>query len=240
MKETKLSTNEIMKKLAALGKETTKRTYINHGAKEPLYGVTSGALKPLAKMIGIQQSLAMDLYATGNYDAMYLAGMIADVNVMKIEDYELWMKTAYCYAISDYIVAVTLTKAPFAQQLADKWIASDQEVYNSAGWACYEWLLGYKADDAFSRKKILHYLKIIETTIHEQASHIRYVMNNFVIAVGVSYQPLHEEAIAVANTIGIVSVDMNKTNCKTPLASASIQKAIDKNRIGFKRKDVRC
>jgi hypothetical protein len=33
-------------------------------------------MKPIFKKIKYNQSLAEQLYATGNYDAMYLAGMI--------------------------------------------------------------------------------------------------------------------------------------------------------------------
>lgn len=41
----------IMKDLERLGDIQTKRTYIRHGAKEPLYGVTTGKLKPIANKI---------------------------------------------------------------------------------------------------------------------------------------------------------------------------------------------
>ena len=61
-------------------------------------------------------------------------------------------------------------------------------------------------------------------------------MNGFLIAVGISYLPLHEEALRIAQVVGKVNVEMGKTSCKTPLASAHIQKAVDAGRIGFKRK----
>ena len=35
-------------------------------------------MKPIAKKIKLNQELAEELYATGNYDAMYFAGIIAD------------------------------------------------------------------------------------------------------------------------------------------------------------------
>ena len=65
-------------------------------------------------------------------------------------------------------------------------------------------------------------------------------MNEFVMAVGISYRPLHEEALAAAQRIGTVSVDWGKTGCKTPSAPEAIRKAVDKGRIGFKRRGVRC
>lgn len=72
----------VMQELKALGKERTKRMYISNGAHEPLFGVATGAMKPIAKKIKINQPLAEELYATGNYDAMYFAGIIADPKAM--------------------------------------------------------------------------------------------------------------------------------------------------------------
>jgi hypothetical protein len=68
-----------MRNLEAFGKERTKKMYISNGAHEPLFGVAMGAMKPIAKKIKINQRLAGELYATGNYDAVYFAGIIADL-----------------------------------------------------------------------------------------------------------------------------------------------------------------
>lgn len=231
---------QIMDELRALGRPQTKKTYLNHGAREPLFGVTTGAMKPLAKRIGRNYALSMALYATGNYDAAYLAGMIADTKAMREEDFETWMETAYCSMMSDWVVAVTLAETDFAQAVADRWITSGKDLYQSAGWSCYCWLLGVRPDREFDRDKLLGMLEQVEKTIHTRPDRTRYAMNDFVIAVGVSYLPLHAEAVQAAERIGAVHVDMGKTSCKVPLASAHIQKAADKGRLGFKRRGVRC
>ena len=41
----------VMQELEALGKERTKKIYISNGAQEPLFGVATGAMKPIAKKI---------------------------------------------------------------------------------------------------------------------------------------------------------------------------------------------
>lgn len=232
--------NMVMKELEKLGKEEIKRIYIKHGAREPLYGVTTGNLKPIAKKLKRNYELSLKLYETGNYDAMYLAGMIADPEQMTKADFEKWIQEAYCYGIADYVVSVTLAESPIAQKIADKWIESDKELYASAGWSCYCWLLGYQDDNQFEKEKLYNYLMEIEKNIHSSPNRVRYAMNNFIITVGISYKPLHEEAIEVAKKIGKVFVDMGDTSCKTPIATEAIQKAIEKQRIGFKRKNVRC
>jgi len=62
--------NEIMDELKLLGKERMKKNYMSNGAKEPVFGITIKDMKPIFKKIKYNQSLAEQLYATGNYDAM--------------------------------------------------------------------------------------------------------------------------------------------------------------------------
>lgn len=229
-----------MTELEALGTEQTKKTYKNHGVVEPLFGVTLRDMKPLAKKIKKDHALSMALYATGNYDAATLAGIIAEPDKMTMEDFERWMETATCQMTADYVVAVTLAETDFAQTLAARWIDSKDDRHRSAGWNCYCWLLGVRPDDQFDREKLNEMLQRVVREIHGQSNWVKYAMNNFIITVGISYLPLHEEAMKAALKIGAVSVDHGKTNCKTPLAADYIRKAANKQRLGFKRRNVRC
>lgn len=229
-----------MTELAALGTEQTKKTYKNHGAQEPLFGVTLRDMKPLTKKIKKAHALAMELYATGNYDAQALAGIIAEPGKMSGADFALWMETANCQATADYVVAVTLAETEFAEELAANWIDSRNHKYMSAGWHCYCRLLSSRSDEHFEREKLHAMLQRVVREIHEQSNWVKYAMNSFVISVGISYLPLHEEAVKAALKIGAVSVDYGKTSCKTSLAAEHIRRAVEKKRLGFKRKNVRC
>ncbi|MDR2814144.1 MAG: DNA alkylation repair protein [Prevotellaceae bacterium] len=235
-----MTLEEVMRELEALGSDSVKKRYVGNGAHEPLFGVATGAMKPLLKKIKKNQALAEQLYATGNYDAMYFAGMIADPNAMSEADFDRWMEVAYFPMLSDYVVAVTLAEAGCAERVADRWIDSGKELYMSAGWSCYEWLLGWQPDSAFDRSKLSSMLNRVAKTIHEQLDHVQHVMNNFVVAVGVSYLPLHEEAMETAKAMGEVTHTATKGTCALPSAQEAIQRAKDKGRLGFKRKAVRC
>lgn len=230
----------VLQELEALGTERTKKIYMLQGAHEPLFGVATGAMKPLVKKIKNNQALADELYASGNYDAMYLAGMIADPKTMAEADFDRWMEGAYFHMISDYVVAWTLAETDIAQAVADRWIANSQELFVSAGYSCYCWLLGTRKDEEFDRNKLQAMLETVEKTIHGSPDRAKYAMNAFVSAVGVSYIPLHEKALSVAMTIGAVDVCRGNTKCSVPVAAEEIQRAVDKGRLGFKRKNVRC
>jgi 3-methyladenine DNA glycosylase AlkD len=230
----------VMQELETLGKERTKKIYISNGAHEPLFGVATGAMKPLAKKIKKNQPLADQLYATGNYDAMYFAGVIADPKIMTEGDFERWMAGAYFYMLSDYVVAVTLAETDIAQEVADKWIASGEELKMSAGWSCYCWLLGNRQDHEFSTSKLATMLDHVENTIHESPERTKSAMNNFMYTVGISYLPLHEKAVETAKAVGRVEMKRDKKKSSLLLASENIQKEIDRGKLGFKRKYVRC
>ncbi len=221
--------DEVMLELEALGKENLKKRYAGRGAREPLFGVATGAMKPLFRKIKKDQALAEALYATGNYDAMYFAGMIADPQAMTEADFDRWIQSAYFPMLSDFVVAVTLAEADCAQAVADRWIGDGEELRRSAGWACYEWLLGWRPDAAFDREKIASMLETVARTVHGEADQVRLAMNNFVTAVGVSYLPLHGEALAVAAGNPALSV-----------AADAIRRMEAKGQLGFKRKAVRC
>ncbi len=74
-----MTTEDVLDELKTLGSDSYKRVLCkNYGVKEPCFGVKIGDLKKIQKRIKKDHQLAPDLYETGNYDAMYLAGLIAD------------------------------------------------------------------------------------------------------------------------------------------------------------------
>lgn len=230
----------VMQELEALGKERTKKIYISNGAHEPLFGVATGAMKPIAKKIKMNQPLAEELYATGNYDAMYFAGIIADPNGMNEEDYERWMDGAYFYMLSDFVVAVTLSESDIAQQVADKWIASGEELRMSAGWSCYCWLLGNRPDHQFSEQKIASMLELAASTIQDSPTRTKFSMSNFIYTVGISYLPLHAKALETAKALEPIEVQLNNAKSKHLQPAGNILKFLERGQLGFKRKYVRC
>lgn len=230
----------VMQELESLSKERMKKIYMSNGAREPLFGVATGAMKPMSKKIKINQELAEELYATGNYDAMYFAGIIADPKAMTAEDYGRWLDSAYFYMISDYVVAVTLAESDIAQEVADRWIASGEELRMSAGWSCYCWLLGSRKDEEFSADKLADMLELVKSTIHDAPERTKSAMNNFIETVGVSYKPLSEKALETAKQVGTVEMKRDGKKSSFLNAASAIEKAMEKDRIGFKRRYVRC
>jgi 3-methyladenine DNA glycosylase AlkD len=235
-----LDLESVMRELEALGTAHTKKNYLSRGVREPLFGVATGAMKPLKKQIGIDQALADELWATGNYDAMYFAGMIADVKVMTEADFDRWMDSSYGPMVSDFIVSVTLAESELAQSVASRWIRSGIEERAAAGWSTYEWLLGWRPDAYFEPDTIRELLDLAASTIREASPRLVRAMRNFVIAVGVSYVPLHEYALKTAEEIGAIEVVDGGVTKQLASPADAMKAAEAKGRVGFKRRAVRC
>ena len=73
------------------------------------------------------------LYDTGVYDAMYLAGLIADDSQMTKKDLKKWVKNAGCPAIAEYTVLWVTSQGNFGHDLALEWIDSKAELVAAAG-----------------------------------------------------------------------------------------------------------
>lgn len=228
--------NEVMSFLEQNGSEQTRIIFTRHGAREPFFGVKVADLKKVEKKIKIDYDLSLKLYSTGNSDAMYLAGLIADPAKMSRKDLQSWVEGAYWYMISDYTVAGVASKSKYGFELALEWIDSDQEFIESAGWSTLGAYLSYFDPDDKQKEILFDLIDRAAKTLQTSKNRVRYSINGFIIACGSFYKDFTDKALEAANTIGRVNVDMGGTACKVPPAKETIEKIIAKGKHGIKRK----
>lgn len=231
---------QVLAELKKKGSEQTRKTYARHGIQMPMFGVSVADLKMIAKRIKGDQELALELYETGNYDAMVLAGMVADGSQMSKKQLEHWAKTTTCEALCGFTVPGVATESSHARELALKWIDSKHESIAVCGWATYSGIVAITPDEDLYLTEIKGLLDRVVTDIDKAPNKVRYVMNSFVISVGGYVKPLLKDAKKAASALGAVSVDMGDTACKVPLASAYIEKIEAMGRVGKKRKTMKC
>lgn len=235
-----MTLQEIMKTLEEFGDERTKNTLIKHGAKEPFFGVKVADLKKILKKTKKNHELSLALYATGNSDAMYLAGLMADENQISEAQLNEWIDQAYWYYLSEFAVPWVAAETPFGFELALKWIKSDRESIAAAGWSTLSFYAGVSPDENIDLKAYSDLLDQVANEIDGAQNRVKHVMNAFVIAVGSYIESLTDKSITIATQIGKVEVHMGETACKVPLAKDYIKKVMDRGSIGKKRKTARC
>src|SRR5271166_3635746 len=220
-----MTAKEIVEELRTLGAESIKKVLRNHGVQEPFFGVKIGDMKTIQKRIKKDYQLALDLYDTGNYDAMYLAGLVADDAKMTKKDLNHWVKMANGGALATATVPWVAAGSLHGYEIALEWIESEQENMAVAGWATLSSLVAMKDDDDLDPAGLRHLLQRVQDTIHQQPDSVRYAMNGFLIALGTYVKRLSDLAAQAAAKVGQVSVDMGNTACKVPNALEHIHKA---------------
>ena len=230
--------SEVLLELESYGDERTKNTLVKHGAKEPFFGVKVADLKKILKKTKKNHALSLALYQTGNSDAMYLAGLMADENQIRRDDLNQWVKEAYWYNLSEYAVPWIAAETSFGFELGLEWIRSDVETTAAAGWST---LSNYASvNDVLDLEIYSSLLDEVESSISNAKNRVKYTMNGFVIAVGSFIPELTNKAKQTADRIGKITVYMGETSCKVPLAKDYIVKIETRGTIGKKRKSARC
>ena len=234
--------HSILEHLKAKGSEKTRILYAKHGLPaERMYGVSMAELKTIAKTIKGDQALAMELYATGMMDAMYLAGMVASGAKMTRAQLQSWAKGAMGMPmIAEYTVPWVTVENAEGRVLAMEWMRSKDEQMACSGWCTYVGLMATKADDALDLKEIEGLLGTVVKEIGSAENRVKLTMNGFVIAVGRYVKPLTAKARSAARKLGVVEVDMGDTACEVSLATGAIEKVENAGKLGVKKKTIRC
>jgi 3-methyladenine DNA glycosylase AlkD len=235
-----MTVSEIMAELQANGNDGIKKILIKHGVREPFFGVKVEFLKTIQKRVKRDYQLAKDLFETGNADAMYLAGLIADDARMTKTDLQNWIEKALSNNINEYTVPWVAAESKHGYEIGMEWINSNIEHIAAAGWATLSNWIALKPDNELGIEELKTLLDRVEKTIHTSPNQVRSTMNGFVMAVGIYVLPLTADAIEAAKRIGDVVVDKGDTACKVPDAVTYIRKAKDKGNLGKKKKTVKC
>ncbi len=231
---------EIVEQLRKWGTEGYKKTLQTHGIKEPCFGVKIEDMKKIQKKVKMDYQLALDLFETGIYDAMYLACLIADDKQMTKKEINGWVSKANCRYLCAFSVPWVAAESNHGRDLALEWIESKKELIAGAGWSTLRSLVSIKPDAQLDLVELKKLLDRVGKTIHQQPNAVRSAMNEFVIALGSYVRSLSDPAILVGKAIGTVSVELGTSACKVPFAPEYIEKAILRGTLKKKRKTTKC
>jgi 3-methyladenine DNA glycosylase AlkD len=213
---------ETMRELESLGSEQTRKTFLRHGAPEPLFGVKFGDLEKLRKRIMTNSGLAEALWDTGNADARMLATMVADAAAMSWEHLNTWAQALNWHSLVDVFVSNVALRSPHFKTAVETWTAQTGELQSRAGWQLLA-ALATKTTNLVD-EELAPWLPRIEQGIHTAQNRVREAMNTALIAIGGRGGALRETALEVAKRVGKVEVDHGDTACETPDAAEYIER----------------
>ena len=206
----------------ALLKENRNERGMAHWQKKPRklksFGIGLTQLRKLAKHVGRDHKLAQQLWKSDIYDAKVIGLLIDEPKLLSREQAEKQVDELNDGMLSHVFAScdATLTKTPFAVELANDWMQSKDNMRRRCGYSLlYE--LSKKnieaMDDAYFLERIDH----IRDTIRGEEMWVREAMNGALMGIGKRNKKLNKAAIRAAKAIGPVDIDYGDDNSCEPL-----------------------
>lgn len=212
---------QVMRQLERLGTEANRNTYRRHGVRSAQFGVSFANQGALARRVGTDTVLAMQLWATGNHDARILATRIADPGELSSSQLDAWARQLDNGMVTDAFSQL-VARTPYATRKMTAWTRAASEWVGRSGWrlVAHGALGQFEVDDA----QLQDFLARIEKGIRRSRNKVRDAMNGALIAIGGRGGKLERAAIATARRVGRVEVDHGDTDCVTPDAVSYIRR----------------
>jgi 3-methyladenine DNA glycosylase AlkD len=128
--------DEVMARLRALASEEDREGMARFGiATGEALGVRVPDLRRLAKEVGRDHALALDLWGTGVHEARLLATMVAEPREVTEDLMEAWLRDLDSWDLCDQACSNLFDRHPLAHDKAVEWAGRKPEFEKRAGFA---------------------------------------------------------------------------------------------------------
>ncbi len=192
--------NEVMDRLEA----KAKRDQLEDMARfaivgEQRMGVSVPDMRKIAKEIGRDHQLALDLWDTGVPEAMIVAGMIAEPQKLTEQQMDDWVVDINSWDICDQVCMNLFEKTPYADKKIYEWSIREEEFVKRTAYAliaCLAWHDKEAGDESFTK-----YFPVIVAGATDERNFVKKAVNWALRNIGKRNQLLNKEAIKVAREI---------------------------------------
>ena len=225
--------NKILEKLKSLSNPIAIEGMAKFGiTPKKTYGVSIPVLRKMAKEIGKDHKLALQLWDIDTRETRILASMIDEPDLVTEEQMERWVKDFDCWEVCDQVCQNLFTYTRFAYKKVVEWSKRDEEFVKRAGFALMAWLAfkDKKADDV----KFEKFFPIIKKESTDERNYVKKAVNWALRQIGKRNMNLNRKAIEVAKEIQKINSKTAKWIARDAireLTSEKIQERLKKREI---------
>ena len=191
---------EVLKKLKKLSNPKNVKGMARFGIKpDKALGISIPNLRKLAKEIGKNHKLALQLWRSEIHEARILAGMIDEVDKVTEKQMDLWIKGFDSWDVCDQVCANLFDKTSFAFKKAIEWTRREEEFEKRAGFAlmaCLAW-----HDKGAGDSKFIKFFPAIKRGSVDERNYVKKAANWALRQIGKRNRNLNKEAIKIALVI---------------------------------------
>ena len=180
------------------------------------FGIGLTVLRKLAKQIGKDHELALELWSSHIYDVKVVAILIDDPKFITKKQMEYQVEDInFGYLVHVYSACgAPVAKTPFIVELAGEWLECSDAVRKRCAYGfLYEISKSYKKsapdDDYF-----LNYINHIGQSFAKEDKSVHMAMAGALMGMGKRNLKLNQAALKVAKTIGSIPIETGKTKCE--------------------------
>lgn len=163
------------------------------------FGLTSPQIKNIARDIGKNHSLALELWETSVHEARHIAVLIADKKMVTEKLMNKWVKDFNSWDIVDDCCGKLFCKTPFAYEKAVEWSERKNEFEKRAGFALMATLAVHdkNAKDIEFEK----FFPFLLRESHDERNFVRKAINWAIRQIGKRNKRLCKKAIKLSEVI---------------------------------------
>ena len=213
----------VLGKLEVLGSDAVRERNLRRGAAEkPQFGVQLGQIRKVAKEVGRNHSLALQLWATGNIDARLLAILLLTPKQLSEAELDGMVREADFVQVADWFDAYVIRKHPAKEELRLSWLEDPNPWAARAGWSLTAERVGKQPEGL----DLAGLLDRIESEMAAAVPDVQWTMNNTLAGIGIHHAGHRERAVAIGESLGVFRDYPTPKGCTSPFAPVWIAEMV--------------
>ena len=190
----------VIKRLRGMSNDDNVRGMARYGiATAGTLGISMPEIRRMAKELGKDHELALELWKSKIHEARILAALIAEPKRMTRRTMELWVKDFDSWDVCDQVVSNLFDKTSVAYELAFVWSVREEEYVRRAGYVMMAALAVH--DKPASDRAFLDFLPVIVAGANDNRNFVRKAVNWALRQIGKRNLSLNQAAISCAQEI---------------------------------------
>ncbi|MES2443605.1 MAG: DNA alkylation repair protein [Pseudomonadota bacterium] len=220
--------DDILAKLESLGSESVRALDIRKGANGAQFGVKLGDLRTLAKSLGANHALALELWETANLDARLLAVLLIKPKALTAAELDRLVRSNAVPQLSDWLNAYVVKAHPDKEALRRQWLAAGDPMAARAGWSLTAERIAKTPGDL----DLPALLDRIEAELATAPPLPQWTMNAALAAIGIHHPEHRPRALAIGAALGVYRDYPTSPGCTSPFAPDWIGEMVRRQAAG--------
>lgn len=162
-------------------------------------GVSIPTVRAMAKRIGKNHGLALELWSSGIHEARILASLIDEPKLVSVEQMEAWVHEFDSWDVCDQTCGNLFDRTPYAYEKAIEWCHCEPEFVRRAGFVMMAELAVH--DKKASDEAFIAFFPLIQQYAVDERNFVKKAVNWALRQIGKRNVALHAQALEWAERI---------------------------------------